>query len=1274
MKNNKLKLLSTLCLFEALQLGFVPYAAAETSQDPALKTLLEQAEYWHEKSNDQLASESLKKVLMVDANNPQALYLMALWAQQQGDEKAAAQWQSRLQKAHPHAPQLQQLASSSTLSALPQESIELARQQSQAGEIKASIETWDAIFQGQQPPIPLVPEYYLTMSGDKSMYPTAVKKLAQFAQQNPNNSAIGIAYGQVLTYRESTRRKGISILNRYASMSPKADQSLRQALIWLEPNSRDKALYENWADRHPGDSEVVLHYKRAVGGGITRSGYNQLNSGNLSKAKSEFQTVLAQSPNDPEALAGLGYVALHQGDYTTAAKYLNRSADQGGSQAKKRRNQADEATFYAQLEKAKSAYQQGDAKRALTLSEPLVKRSGQSGVTAKLFRADVLRHNGDYVQAEELLKRVLKQAPNSVEAKEALYYVYTEQNQKENATQLLANMPKDLQRKIRSADRYGNMRDLAQQAIDAGNIETAIAILENGLQRLPNNPWLRLELAKLHLGQGDELAANEVLAPLNSDDASGEALYALALFAGEREQWREVNSFIGRIPAAERTDKVEELYQQSRFYLALDLAHSYLTSGDKAKALDVLNRIKPQAVSHPLWTGKLAQLLVKSGEINTAVTLVKENIAQGIHGNAGEYADQVAVLYQAGLRSDAESLLNDPKLIAASTPLQLARARNVYVINEADNLRQQGNYAPAYDLLTHALQIDPQNTDLMLAMGRLYQSGKLNEKAQVVYDYLLDNEKDTPEQDALIGAINLALADGDTKRAVELAKQLKHTQLPARMLLMARIYEAQGEHAKALATLREARSKLLGLQQNYASTSPMIGGLVIADNPFESGHSPANSAQSSSVYGVTMPWQVRQETSVNGDMMTQRLDMPAPSQEQQTLADVNRLLVQINQQTSSWLQGGVKIRGRDGESGLSKLTEARAPLQWSTIPFGDSRFKLNIDAVSLDGGTSSGDANRRFGTGALIQGSVAQAEGLSTLSGDELPDVASQGAQSQSGVEFGVALEGEHYQIDIGTTPLGLELSTLVGGVKLKAPLGDYAELSLAGERRAVTDSLLSYVGAYDRYSGQYWGQVTRNGASLQFNFDDGEAGYYANAGLWRYLGHNVADNTAVDVGAGVYLRPYQLNDRQFQLGLSLNYKDFEQNLGYYSYGHGGYFSPQNYVSMSFPVDYQQDFQKLSLSLGGALGYQSYSQDQAAYFPNSASLQSTLESYVTSGYAEEAYYAGESVSGIGYNFHASLGYKIQKDITLEARVGYDTFGDYNESSAQITLRHAFNEF
>ena len=291
-----------------------------------------------------------------------------------------------------------------------------------------------------------------------------------------------------------------------------------------------------------------------------------------------------------------------------------------------------------------------------------------------------------------------------------------------------------------------------------------------------------------------------------------------------------------------------------------------------------------------------------------------------------------------------------------------------------------------------------------------------------------------------------------------------------------------------------------------------------------------------------------------------------------------------------------------------------------------------------------------------------------------MPDVDSQGGQRQSGVELAMSLRDQYYQLDIGTTPLGTELNTLVGGAKAIAPLGDYTKLSFSLERRAVKDSMLSYVGMKDSFSGQYWGQVTQNGINIQLNYDDGDVGYYAGGGVWRYAGRNVEDNDAVKVEAGMYLRPLKADDRELQIGSHISYQNFEENLSYYSFGHGGYFSPQNYVSVSFPVEYTQEFSKVSLGIGGALGYQSYSQDEANYFPGQSAMQSTLESYVRSGWAKEARYSGESTDGIGYSFQARLGYKIKRDLTLEAKVAYDTFGDYNESKAQLSLRQSFQDY
>ncbi|MDR8084899.1 hypothetical protein, partial [Acinetobacter baumannii] len=117
----------------------------------------------------------------------------------------------------------------------------------------------------------------------------------------------------------------------------------------------------------------------------------------------------------------------------------------------------------------------------------------------------------------------------------------------------------------------------------------------------------------------------------------------------------------------------------------------------------------------PADAGKLARLLAESGDLTTAVSLVRNNISSGVSGNAGDYADQIAVLNQAGLTGEAQNLISNPQLQASSTPTQLASIRNGYVINEADRLREQGNYAAAYDKLIRAMQSDPQNTDLMFA-------------------------------------------------------------------------------------------------------------------------------------------------------------------------------------------------------------------------------------------------------------------------------------------------------------------------------------------------------------------------------------------------------------------------------------------------------------------------------------------------------------------------------------------------------------------------------
>ncbi|WP_145515793.1 cellulose synthase subunit BcsC-related outer membrane protein [Yersinia aleksiciae] len=68
-------------------------------------------------------------------------------------------------------------------------------------------------------------------------------------------------------------------------------------------------------------------------------------------------------------------------------------------------------------------------------------------------------------------------------------------------------------------------------------------------------------------------------------------------------------------------------------------------------------------------------------------------------------------------------------------------------------------------------------------------------------------------------------------------------------------------------------------------------------------------------------------------------------------------------------------------------------------------------------------------------------------------------------------------------------------------------------------------------------------------------------------------------------------------------------------------------------------------------------------------LQAQLEQYVRDGYSTESRYAAQSKNGIGYNFKADGSYNLQQNIQIGSQVGYDTFGDYSETTALIYFRY-----
>ncbi|CDK70247.1 Cellulose synthase operon protein C [Klebsiella pneumoniae IS22] len=145
----------------------------------------------------------------------------------------------------------------------------------------------------------------------------------------------------------------------------------------------------------------------------------------------------------------------------------------------------------------------------------MAQQSGAQGASAKLFRADVLRHNKDLPQAEQTLRSLLNDDPQNAAARENLYYVLREQNKSAEAQAMLQTLPQSLRQKLQPrvvAGMPGDaLRRQAQAQVSGGNPAGAIATLREGVARYPDDPWLRLDLARLLQKSGNGSEASSLM-------------------------------------------------------------------------------------------------------------------------------------------------------------------------------------------------------------------------------------------------------------------------------------------------------------------------------------------------------------------------------------------------------------------------------------------------------------------------------------------------------------------------------------------------------------------------------------------------------------------------------------------------------------------------------------------------------------------------------------------------------------------------------------------
>ncbi len=1201
--------------------------------DDAINLLLQKAEYWSRRDRPDLAREALNTILATDPGNTQALARLAELEADQGNRARADSLLGELARQQPAGGEAQRAASQAVnLATNRQALLTEARRLARTGDAAGAVAKYKESFGGPEVPAGLALEYYQTLAGTPAGWEQARDGLARLADAPKAGQPEKLAYAKVLTYRESSRRDGIARLSALAQggpLSPDAKGAWREALIWLEAQERDRPLYDAYLAMVPGDKPVADRLAQAtrpvsVAGRSRAGGYAALDKGDLASAERQFNAALSEDAKDAEARAGLGLVRLRQERFGEARDLLEAAAKAAPNEAAKWRAALDSAGFWQSMAQARSQRDAGRLEEAATKVRALTARGGADGRAAWLLLADIEDRRGDKVAAERAWHTVLAADPNNADALNGLAGSLLRQGREGEARDLLANLSPAVAARLPSYPRMraGIIRADAMAKAAAGDAAGARSLYAEALAITPGDAWLRLDYARLLLRQNEAAMAENLMALAlpETGPADAAALNAVALFESERRNWAAVGPLLDRIPAREMTPELRDLRQRAQMEAAIAEAKRF---GPMAR--DRLLALRAQATG-PETRGALAAALADAGAMPEGLALLRPELLRPQVSPAAQ-VQYALLLLKAKQRPDAAAILRqlDMRADLSATEREAVDAlRTAMAVDSADEARQQRNYADAYDALAPLFRDRPSDPVLTQALARLYQSADRPGEALALYEGLLRREPDNV--DAAQAAADVALAAGKPARAQAIvsAALRRAPDDAALMLRQAQLLRADGNDRAALASLNRARNERLAALTDSGSAPQ-----TAANNPFRN-----------------------------------KMDTAAPA------VPEDGLLVAIEQEREAtrtalapqlFAEGG--LRTRSGSGGSSRLMEITATAGASLPLFGGDRLTAKATAVRLDaGGFGNGaEAWRLFGSGMFRS----------------VEDALKPADQQDQGVAFNLAYQRGSLQLDIGSTPLGLEKTRLEGGISWQPHLTDALQLRLKAERRPVTDSLLSYGGARDPLTGERWGAIDSTGGSIGAVYDTGLIGFYADVSYADLKGINVANNDKLEASLGGFLRLLRTPTSELTLGANLTSMSYDRNLRHFSFGHGGYFSPQEFYAVTFPVEYRGQEGDLKYSLGAGIGMRYFREDGVELFPTDSNRQKALLALVPDrAKTDPAFatgYAGQSSTGIGYNLEGSLEYRLATGIALTGTVKLRRAADWTEGAGLVGLRASIGD-
>jgi len=1015
-----------------------------------------------------------------------------------------------------------------------------------------------------------------------------------------------------------------------------------------------------------------------------------LQDGNLDVAETALMDIYTRRPQDPEVLGGLGLIKQRQGKFADAQNWFQLAVDASKGDNPKWVSLVSLAEFWKNLRIASNLLEEKNLVDAeITIQKALSLKPEEPNALTLL--AEIKSANNDLSGAESIYRDVLSRQGYNVSAIRGLSALLSRTQRSPEALALIEQALHNYQSELDQdpAGKAALLREASNLYIAEHRTSHAMQALETSVQLDPKNAWSRFSLAKLYISLNLAPLGRQVVqegADISPKDP--EMHYVRALVLLSMDDYVGALDSLAHIPDADLSNSMLETRNRALMQYYFQLAEGKLAKGDRKEAIRIMSVAETAARGNYSATEQVAEGWFKLGlqkqgldamrklpqpvplgtQIYWASLLNRAKMDQELTEylpslHIPEGADETNTKYRARIQEIEFAMAGRQydKLMKTGKTEQAQQFADAILdaakLNTADYFRIHRSYFSRAQLPDNAIELLNQNkeqfpNDLSLRydLAYAYYQDKQNSNAQrEIQELLAITPPDDIDMRLRIASLQQSTGDNSGARQTVDDLTTRYPNNTEALFQAGNFARSNGNYDQAMRYYQKTKEQLV---QPAAADLPA----AVAGQPADITLKllPEKHADTSAKTHLALVSNNESDSIYRSALASDKgKEKPAASG---MTASVDQAMESISSQRSAKIEAGIDIQSKTSSSGTSTYNAIEIPVL-ARFPIGyEAHGTLQIDKVNVDAGALPATFNEAalFGKVQAFQAPPA------------LPV-----AQSASGTSVALGYEQDAVKADIGVVGQGFPVSNVVGGIRTG---GDFGKLSysLTLSRRPYTGSVLSYAGAKDTVTGEIWGGVTNTGMSLYLSSTVGEFNLsgLANYGLLR--GKNVLNNDKLYLRAAIDRDVYADEDTALNIGLGVNYTSFSKNEAFYTFGHGGYYSPQSSLSFSLPIELSGRADQLSYQVRASVSYARSKEDAAAFYPTNAALQAQAAAgpFFPSGNTG-AIYTGGSGGGFGYGLRAATEYRVTPNIALGGRFSMDRSAYYAPNSLLMYMRYMF---